>query len=264
MLLNGYNNQHRISVFSHFHNFCGQFEQKQMTQINHKMHVISNKSHNNSRKCWHVQNIMSFFRPVLQLFPPSSLKILEWNVLILWLILAFLGAIFVSLHITYMYRRHSCINIVVTLTCRLWWRTWWGAVGGGCCHFAPPRRSWGALRYPTAWCWGIPAPPWGARAHQSYNPPAWETTGHVGTERRARRRRRRRKGFGDYGTITPWCRTSKNKKVKYSLPRLQRLHINEPLKGGHKCLQPLLQITHIFLQGGQEGQPSASCSQPQC
>lgn len=37
---------------------------------------------------------------------------------------------------------------------------------------------------------------------------------------------------------------------EYSLPRLQRVHVNEPLKGGHKCLQPLLQITHIFLQGG--------------
>lgn len=37
---------------------------------------------------------------------------------------------------------------------------------------------------------------------------------------------------------------------EYSLPRLQRVHINEPLKGGHKCLQPLLQIAHIFLQGG--------------
>lgn len=36
----------------------------------------------------------------------------------------------------------------------------------------------------------------------------------------------------------------------YSLPRLQRLHINQPLKGGHERLQPLLQIAHIFLQGG--------------
>lgn len=49
-----------------------------------------------------------------------------------------------------------------------------------------------------------------------------------------------------------WASLFKHAKLfgVYSLPRLQRLHINEPLKGGHERLQPLLQIAHIFLQGG--------------
>lgn len=34
----------------------------------------------------------------------------------------------------------------------------------------------------------------------------------------------------------------------YPPPRLKRLHIDEPLKGCHECLKPLLQVAYIFLQ----------------
>lgn len=33
-----------------------------------------------------------------------------------------------------------------------------------------------------------------------------------------------------------------------SPPRLQRLHVNEPLEGRHKRLQPLLQVVDVLLR----------------
>lgn len=75
--------------------------------------------------------------------------------------------------------------------------------------------------------------------------------GHVGTNGMGGSRRRKR--FWNCGNIV--CHISISVQTcetgVYSLPRLQRLHINEPLKGGHERLQPLLQIAHIFLQGGE-------------
>lgn len=56
------------------------------------------------------------------------------------------------------------------LTCRWWWRTWWGAVGVEQCCSDPALTCGGHCA--TAGCWGTPTPPWGGGGHRRSIPPA--------------------------------------------------------------------------------------------
>lgn len=148
------------------------------------------------------------------------------------------------------------INIAVTLTCRLWWRTWWGAVGGGCCRCALRWRR-GAPCYPTAWCWGTPAPPWGARAHQRYNPPAWDTETRGGST----------KGFKTVALNSVQMESSVG--GPQCVACVKSVLTSEAPETAHQWasqrrpqMPPTTAADNSHLSAGRrKGQPSASCSQ---